>query len=202
MVRVKICGVTSVEDARLAVRCGAAAIGLNFYPASPRYVEREQAMRIREAVPAGVCCVGVFVNAARSLVEEAVLGLRLDALQFHGHETEDDIRGWKVKVIRAFRLRGRDLPADVLRCSADYLLFDAYREGMYGGTGRPFAWDVLRGLPTSRLILAGGLDPENVEAAVRAVRPFAVDVAGGVESAPGRKDAAKLEAFIAHAQAA
>jgi len=202
MVKVKICGITSVDDARLAVQYGADAIGLNFYPHSPRYVDLAKAEKIREAVPSGVWCVGVFVNAPRSAVEEIVSCLHLDAIQFHGDEKEEELKGWGRKVIRAFRLRGGELPSQVLACGADYLLIDAYEESKYGGTGQTLSWDALGDLPRDRLILAGGLTPENVAQAVRAVRPLAVDVASGVETSPGKKDPHKLEAFISHAQAA
>lgn len=205
MVKVKICGITTVDDARLAVQYGASAIGLNFYPSSPRYVGLAEAEKIREAVPSGVCCVGVFVNASRSAVQEIVSRLRLDAIQFHGDEKEEDLQGWGRKVIRAFRLHGGELPPQILTCGTDYLLVDAHQEGMYGGTGQMLAWDTIGALPRdclNRLILAGGLTPENVAQAVRAVRPFAVDVASGVEAVPGKKDPHKLEAFISHAQAA
>jgi phosphoribosylanthranilate isomerase len=202
MVRVKICGITTVDDARLAVQCGADAIGLNFYPPSPRYVSLAEAEKIREAIPSGVCCVGVFVNASRSVIEEIASRLRLDAMQFHGDEREEDLRGWGRKVIRAFRLCGEEVLSQILTCGADYLLIDAYQEGLYGGTGQTLAWNAIGALPRSRLILAGGLTPENVAQAVKAVRPFAVDVASGVEALPGKKDPHKLEAFISYAQAA
>ena len=202
MVKVKICGITSVDDARLAVQYGADAIGLNFYPPSPRYVGLAEAEKIREAVLPEVWCVGVFVNAPRSIVEEVASRLCLDAIQFHGDEKEEELKGWGRKVIRAFRLRGGELPPQILTCGADYLLVDAYQEGMYGGTGQMLAWDAISALPRDRLILAGGLTSENVAQAVRAARPFVVDVASGVEVLPGKKDPHKLKAFIAHAKAA
>ena len=202
MVRVKICGITTVDDAQLAVQCGADAIGLNFHPPSPRYVDLTEAEKIREIVPLGVCCVGVFVSLTRSVVQETVSRLRLDAIQFHGDEKEEELQGWGRKVIRAFRLRGTEVSPQILACKADYLLIDAYQEGIYGGTGRVLAWDTIGGLPRNRLILAGGLTAENVAQAVKVVRPFAVDVASGVEASPGKKDPHKLEAFIFHARAA
>ncbi|MBI3303006.1 MAG: phosphoribosylanthranilate isomerase [Deltaproteobacteria bacterium] len=201
-VKVKICGITTVDDALLAVQYGADALGLNFYPRSPRCVTLTQAEKIREVVPPEVWCVGVFVNAPRSSVEEIASRLRLDAIQFHGDEQEKELKGWGRKVIRAFRLRGGELSPQVLACEADYLLVDAYQEGMYGGTGQTLAWDAIGALLRDRLILAGGLTPENVAQAVRAVRPFAVDVASGVETSPGKKDPHKLEVFISHAHTA
>lgn len=204
-VRVKICGVTNVEDARLAIQAGADLIGLNFYPPSPRYVTEQTAHEIRAAIPQTVWCVGVFVNAEREWVNALARQLTLDAVQFHGDETSADLSGWSQKTIKAFRVRPEQ-PLPALRdFPADYLLLDTYRSGRYGGTGQTFAWEqvgLLSAAQRQRIILAGGLHPDNVAAAVRSVQPWAVDVASGVEHEPGKKDSEKMKAFIHHAKTA
>jgi phosphoribosylanthranilate isomerase len=202
-VRVKICGVTSVEDALLAVQCGADLIGLNFYPLSPRYLSLEQAKSIRAVLPSRVWCVGLFVNADRELIASLTAQLQLDAIQFHGEETATDIQGWTPRTIKALRVSAEGTLPEWQHFPTDYLLLDTYKPGRYGGTGETFAWVHAAALPLSvreRLILAGGLTPDNVAAAVGTVRPWAVDVASGVESTPGRKDPKKLREFIAHAK--
>ena len=202
-VRVKICGVTSVEDAQFAVESGADLIGLNFYPPSPRFVTSAVARAIRESLPERVWCVGVFVNAERAYVTALQDQLRLDAVQFHGDETANDVVGWPCLTIKALRVPvDGPLPA-WSTFAVDYFLLDTYKPGRYGGTGERFSWERLTTLPSERrdqLILAGGLTAGNVAEAVRAVRPWAVDVASGVESAPGRKDPEKVRAFIANAK--
>lgn len=205
-VQVKICGVTTVADAQLAVAAGADLIGLNFYPHSPRYVARVTAEAIRNVLPAHVRCVGVFVNTRRALIATLVETLPLDFIQFHGDEPSTMLGGWPVPTIRALRIGSQTvLPELFANTPADYLLLDTYTSGRYGGTGKTFAWQLAAALSRqflNRTILAGGLTPENVVAAVQAVRPWAVDVASGVESAPGRKDAHKLDRFIHDAKAA
>ena len=197
-VRVKICGVTTPEDAKLAIACGADLIGLNFYPPSPRYVDRERACRIREAIGASATVVGLFVNASREHIEECRRELGLDMIQFHGDEDESAITGWPVKVIRAMRVKG-GTSEEEYTTRADYRLLDTFHPGLYGGTGQRLAAEWLGCADLSRTILAGGLTPENVAEAA-ALKPYAVDVAGGVESAPGAKDPAKLRSFIANAK--
>lgn len=204
-IRVKICGVTSAADAALAVQCGADLVGLNFYPPSPRCVSLPTAREIRAAIPAGVWCVGVFVNAARAQILSCVEQLDLHAIQFHGDEEGVDLQGWPCATIKAVRVAADHPLPDWERFPTDYLLLDTYKTGRYGGTGATFTWERAASLPApcvQRLILAGGLNPENVAAAVRAVRPWAVDVASGVESVPGRKDSEKVRAFITNAKIA
>jgi len=201
--RVKICGITSVADAVLAVQYGADLIGVNFYPPSPRYVSLSCAREIRAVIPEGVWCVGVFVNATRQFVASCVEQLALHAIQFHGDEQEADLQGWSCATIKAVRVRADAPPPQWESVLTDYLLLDTHMPGRYGGTGEAFAWERAAALPpqcVSRLILAGGLTPQNVAAAVRTVRPWAVDVASGVESAPGRKDPEKLRAFLTNAK--
>ncbi len=205
-VRVKICGITTVADARLAVRAGADLIGLNFYPPSPRSVSESTAKAIRGILPQHVRCVGVFVNAERERIAAYVRSLSLDAIQFHGDEDAAALTDWSVATIKAVRVGSeRPLSGQLEGIQVNYLLLDTYSPRGYGGTGETFAWKQAATLPRStldRTILAGGLKAENVATAVAAVRPWAVDVASGVESAPGRKDAEKLYAFINNAKAA
>jgi phosphoribosylanthranilate isomerase len=204
-VRVKICGVTNAADATLAVQYGADIIGVNFYPASPRCVSPTLALEIRAVIPAGVWCVGVFVNAERARIAALVKQLALDAVQLHGDETAEDFHGWSCPTIKALRIAAERTLPDWKQVPADYLLLDTYKAGRYGGTGETFAWEHAATLSPhcrSRLILAGGLTPDNVAAAVQTVRPWAVDVASGVESTPGQKDPQKLRAFITHAKTA
>lgn len=196
--RVKICGITRVDDAREAVRLGADAIGLVFHPPSPRHVNLSQAREIRAAVPAFVTVVGLFVDAEPERVREAVAAVPLDLLQFHGAEPPEYCRAQGRPYMKAVRMReGVDLRLECVRYGdAAALLVDTYRPGVAGGTGETFDWSRIPrdlGLP---LVLAGGLAPGNVDAAVRQVRPYAVDVSGGVEAAKGIKDPAKMQAFI------
>jgi phosphoribosylanthranilate isomerase len=202
MTRVKICGVTSVADARLAVEAGADAIGLNFYPESPRCLSLDTAAAISAAVPPGVCRVGVFVDAARAEVARVVEQLALDAVQFHGDEDAEQCRGWTCTTIKAVPIRDINSLASAAALAVDLVLADAYFAGPRGGTRQPVAPQWLVGFPPERLILAGGLTPENVIAAIRAVWPAMVDVASGVERAPGVKDPEKVERFIANVRLA
>ena len=208
MVKVKVCGITNVEDALKAVELGANALGFNFYPPSPRYLTPQRARAILDELPPGVCRVAVFVNEPRITVEgilEQSAGDTPDAtfsgVQFHGEEDPDFCQGWKVKVIKAFRVRDQESLARIGDYPADYYLLDSWSEG-YGGSGASFLWSWIEGLDSARLILSGGLDLDNVRQAVRQVRPFGVDVCSGVEAKPGIKDHGKLKEFIHAAQTA
>jgi phosphoribosylanthranilate isomerase len=203
MLKVKICGVTSLEDALMAAEAGADAIGLNFCPRSPRWIAVDVAAAIAAALPAGVCRVGVFVDAPRDEVSSIVREVGLDAVQFHGDESADYCgAGWRCKTIKAVRVRD----AAALVCAAayrvDFILADAYVEGRSGGTGQRVPGEWLTGVPAERLILAGGLNADNVAEIVRSLRPAAVDVASGVERAPGIKDPEKVARFVSHAKSA
>jgi len=201
-VRVKICGVRTVADARAAVDGGADFVGLNFHPPSPRHVDEETAAAIAAAIP-GVRLVGVFVDAPRAEMERLVRRLGLWGLQLHGDEQPAACRGFGVRTIKALRVRPGDHPAALVAAyDTDYLLLDSFVAGRPGGTGVALDPERARGLPSERLFVAGGLRPETVAAAVRLLRPFAVDVASGVESAPGIKDHGKIEDFIRRAKAA
>jgi phosphoribosylanthranilate isomerase len=201
-VKVKICGVCAPDDARAAVDAGADYLGLNFHPGSPRRVSVARAAEIAAAVP-GTPLVGVFVDLARAEVERIAGEVGLAALQFHGDEDGDYCRAWAWRTIKAIRARpGADLARLAAGYDTDYVLVDAFVPGRPGGTGVALDPSVAGGVPPARLFVAGGLRPETVAAVVRALRPFAVDVASGVEERPGRKDHAKVEEFIRRAKAA
>jgi phosphoribosylanthranilate isomerase len=195
---VKICGITRVEDALVAARAGAHAIGLIFYSKSPRLVSDPVAAQVVRALPPFVTPVALFVDQQAAEVERVIANVRPHLLQFHGDEPPDFCAGFGVPYIKVVRVRpGMDL----LQCAQQYrtakgLLLDAFVEGNHGGTGSAFDWALIpRQLPLP-LILAGGLTPGNVGEAVRRVRPWAVDVSSGVEARKGIKDAAKVAAFI------
>jgi phosphoribosylanthranilate isomerase len=196
--RVKICGITSIADGLAAARHGADAIGLIFYPPSPRLVTLERAREVASVMPAFVARVAVFVNPAAAEVDAAIRACRPDLLQFHGEESADFCRSFGVPYLRALRVRpGVDLLESLSSFgdAAGWLL-DAYRQELYGGTGEAFDWELIpRGLPRP-LILSGGLDAENVGAAIRRVRPWAVDVSSGVEATKGVKDERRIAAFM------
>ncbi len=201
-VKVKICGVCSVEDARAAARCGADFIGLNFHPASPRHVDVETAAAIAAAVP-DTPLVGVFVDAARGDVDAVARRVGLWALQFHGDEPPAWCRGFDRPTIKALRARPDDDVAGLAAAyDTDYILLDSFVAGQPGGTG--VALDPARGcdLPPARLFVAGGLRADTVAGVVRLLRPVAVDVASGVERAPGIKDHEEIARFIRSAKAA
>jgi phosphoribosylanthranilate isomerase len=211
-VRVKICGVTSPEDARQAVQLGADAIGLNFYEGSPRCVESSVAQGIlRELLPF-VSAVGVFVETSLRSIIETIGGLgRINVIQWHGKNPESSAC-FPYHFIPAFAVRDAASLEAIQRYLAacrsvnrlpSALLLDGYAAGQHGGTGQTAPWQLLASFQSGvPIILAGGLTPENVADAIRLVRPYGVDVASGVESAPGRKDADKMRRFIANAREA
>lgn len=196
--RVKICGITRPEDALAAARAGADAIGLVFYPPSPRAVTRERAREIVQVLPPFVSVVGLFVNAQPAEVRAALAALPIDLLQFHGDEAPEECRIYGRPYIKAVAMApGVDLQAVARRyVDAAGLLLDTHREGVRGGTGEAFDWSQIPPGLDRPIILAGGLTLENVAAAVQRVRPYAVDVSSGVEVSKGIKDAARIEAFI------
>ena len=195
---VKICGITRPEDALAAARAGAHAIGLMFYAKSPRHVTPARAAEIIRVLPPFVTTVGLFVDATAEEVRAALAEAPVGLLQFHGDETPEFCRQFRRPYVKAVRVKAG---VDLLQYAQDYhdakaLLLDAYVEGLHGGSGAAFDWSLIpRGLPLP-VILSGGLTPENVTEAVRRVRPSAVDVSSGVESAKGIKDAQKIAAFI------
>ena len=202
LTKVKICGITRIEDALLAAEAGADALGFMFYEASPRCVARDAAAGIIRELPPFLARVGVFVNPSPDDVRRAIEECRIDTLQFHGEETPEFCAQFGLRVIKAFRVRDADsLQALSVYAGATFLL-DSFVAGQHGGTGATFNWDLaaLTVKAGRRVLLAGGLTPENAAEAVRRVRPYGLDVSSGVEAAPGVKDAAKVRAFIAEAK--
>lgn len=197
--RVKICGITRVEDAVAAVKHGCDAIGLVFYPHSSRYVDPQTAAQIVARVPPFVSVVGLFVNATAEEIRRVRQQVRLDLLQFHGDETPAACAEHDMPFMKAVRVKAG---VNLLQYAQSYaqaraLLLDTYVKGEPGGTGKTFDWSLIprNGLPLP-VILAGGLTAENVASAIQTVRPYAVDVSGGVENNKGIKDAARLAAFM------
>lgn len=204
MVKVKICGITNVRDARAAVRLGADALGFNFYRRSPRYVEPARAAAILAALPPFLTAVGLFVNETAQKILKTCEEVGLDTVQLHGDETPTTVGALRqLTRIKAFRVRDdRDLKR-LPRYAVEAYLLDAYVPDKAGGTGETFNWELARrAQPYGPIILAGGLTPENVAEAVRQARPYAVDVASGVETAPGIKDRDLMASFILNAKTA
>jgi phosphoribosylanthranilate isomerase len=196
--RVKICGFTRVEDALCAASLGVDAIGVVFYPPSPRHVEIDQAVEIVRALPAFVSVVALFVNAEPVLINEVLCKVPVDCLQFHGEESAQDCRGFARPYIKAIRMQADSNVTALERQYFDAagLLLDAYHPGIQGGSGNGFDWDLIpvkRSLP---IILAGGLTAENAGQAIQVVKPYALDVSSSVEAEKGIKDAEKMAAFI------
>jgi len=199
MVRIKICGITNLADALLAAALGADALGFIFYPKSPRQVATETAREIIAQLPPFVASVGVFVDEEAAVVRELAASLGLDWVQLHGQESPEYCRNLGRKVIKGFRIKNEDS----LRLLADYqgaaqaLLLDTYKQGQVGGTGTVFDWRLAReARKYGRIILAGGLNPDNVGQAIAIAQPAAVDAASGTEATPGKKDPEKLRAFF------
>ena len=196
--RVKICGITRPEDALEAIRHGADAIGLVFYPQSPRYVTPLQAAEIVKKIPAFITVVGLFVNAEASEISDILSAVHLDLLQFHGDETPMQCRQFLRPYMKAIRVKS---DTNLVQYAADYadakaLLLDAFAEGVPGGTGQVFDWNLIPSNLSVPVVLAGGLNADNVTQAIQKVRPYAVDVSGGVEASKGIKDAAKIAALM------
>jgi phosphoribosylanthranilate isomerase len=202
-VRVKICGVRTVADARAAAGAGADMIGLNFFAGSRRCVDLARAREIAACLAPRVWRVGVFVNVGREEIDRVRHDVGLSAIQLHGEEPPELLEGWGVPVIRAVHLGSRaDAELAVASLAPDYFLAEGCAGPARGGSGAQFEPSWAAPLPAERLFVAGGLTPDNVAGVVRALRPFAVDVASGVESEPGVKSAALVAAFIEHAKAA
>jgi phosphoribosylanthranilate isomerase len=204
--RVKICGITTWDDARLSVDLGASALGFNFYPPSPRAITPADAWKIIRRLPPFVEAVGVFVNWPPLVVEALARALRLTAVQLHGAESPEEVAEMArtrrvikaVQVKRGFRLAGL-----ARYRAADGILLDGFARGLHGGTGRTLDWKVARAARRyGQIILAGGLTPENIAEAIRVAEPYAVDLASGVERRPGLKDAGKLRALFAAVESA
>jgi phosphoribosylanthranilate isomerase len=202
--RVKICGITSPEDAAIAVAAGADAIGLVFYEKSPRAVTLQQAAEIVAVLPPFVTAVGLFVDADAAQVNATLAAVKLGLLQFHGDETAAYCQQFARPYLKALRMKDElNLPAALAAHEqATGWLLDSYRQGVPGGTGETFDWSRVPDGLAEKIVLAGGLSPVNVAVAITQMRPYAVDVSGGVEQAPGRKCADKISAFMAAVRAA
>ncbi len=196
--RVKICGFTRVEDAVYAAYSGVDAIGLVFYPPSPRHVEIEQAIKIVNALPAFTSVVALFVDEQEARIREVLAQVPIDCLQFHGDEPAKACRIYGKRYIKAIRMQdGIDIAALAEHYhDAAGLLLDAFHPDAKGGTGNQFNWDMIPGQCTLPIILAGGLDETNAKQAVQTVKPYALDVSSGVEAKKGIKDSLKMAAFI------
>ncbi|WP_415912043.1 phosphoribosylanthranilate isomerase [Neptuniibacter sp. QD37_11] len=196
--RVKICGITNIEDALAAITAGADSLGFVFYAPSPRAVEVEQAAEIIAKLPAFVTTTALFVNAEREFIDRVIEQTRIDLLQFHGDETEAFCSSFSRPYIKAIRMKPElDLTDTVEQfTSAQAILLDAYRPGVPGGTGEAFDWDRIPTPHPATIILAGGLNCDNVAEAVKTVKPYAIDVSGGVEKSKGIKDTDKINRFI------
>lgn len=191
MTKVKICGLTNLEDAMAAIQYGADALGFVF-ATSPRQIAPEKAREIIQRIPPFVTTVGVFVDAPMKIVRETALLCHLHALQFHGNESPEYCHAFYRKVIKAFRVKDKSIVQMTSSYEVQAYLLDSESGG---GSGRGFDWDLIREV-RGRIILAGGLTPENVCEAIKRVRPYAVDVSSGVESSPGKKDHRRLKEFI------
>ena len=203
MIKVKICGITNLEDALTAAEAGADALGFNFYAKSPRYVSYEKARQIIESLPPFISKVGIFVNESHKKIEEAIEQVGVDLIQLHGDEKPETCEGFRCKVIKAFHV---DQSIDYVRrySSVSAILLDALHNGSYGGTGQAFNWDLA--IPFKEIkkpiILSGGLDPVNIMLAIQKVNPYGVDASSRLEERPGKKDSALVREFIRRAKAA
>lgn len=203
MTAVKICGITTIEDALLAADLGADAIGLNFVARSPRRIAWAQARAIVDALAGATLVVGVVADLDEGELRALVAETGIGCLQLHGDEPPEALVPFLPHAYKALRIGSAEDVARAASYPGDYLLADAKVEGALGGTGATFDWSLARDLAAARkLTLAGGLDPSNVAEAIRTVRPFCVDVASGVEQRPGVKDAARMRAFIDAARSA
>jgi phosphoribosylanthranilate isomerase len=199
--KVKICGITSLDDALVAVAAGADALGFVFFEKSPRNVDPEQAAAIIAQLPPFVQVVGLFVNAPLDLVNETADRCGLDIIQLHGDETPAYCDLVRRRVMKVFRVRGMESLAPIADYRVSAYLLDAYSPNAYGGTGSVFNWDcAIAAKQHGPVVLAGGLDPENVASAVAKVRPYGVDVSSGVEASPGKKDAELVRRFVEQAK--
>ena len=201
MTRVKICGITSIADAQVAVEAGADMLGLIFYPPSPRYVTPEQARAIVDSVPVSLPVVGVFVNASLQTITRIGCASGVQIMQLHGEEPPALCQQLPWRVIKTFRFTEQVRPDMMSRYAVEAYLIEGFHAACYGGGGVQADWQRVASLHAyGRIILAGGLTPDNVRQAIRTVKPYAVDVCSGVEASPGRKDWNKVRAFVAHAK--
>lgn len=204
--KVKICGITNLEDALLSVKFGADALGFNFYSKSPRCISPEKAAEIIKELPRDVLKVGVFVNEDLEKIAETVEIVKLDAVQLHGDETPEFVRAIKEKanceIIKALRVSENFQPEDVLKYQADAILLDAFSPKQRGGTGETFDWEIANKVQAifPKMYLAGGLSADNISKAIQTVKPFAVDACSLLEVSRGKKDLEKMQAFLTAAK--
>lgn len=196
--RIKICGITRAEDADAAVAAGADSLGFVFYPPSPRNVSIEQAAELIAGLPAFVTSTALFVDADVEFVQRVIEQTKVDLLQFHGNESQEYCSQFARPYMKAIRMKPDvDVKAEAERYGdASAILLDAYRPGVPGGTGESFDWERIPAELRDSIVLAGGLNPDNIRKAVETVHPFAVDVSGGVEASKGMKDKEKIETFV------
>ncbi|MBL8511129.1 MAG: phosphoribosylanthranilate isomerase [Betaproteobacteria bacterium] len=205
--RIKICGIRHPDDALCAAEAGADAIGLVFYPASPRAVSIEVAVEIQNCLPPFVDTVALFVNPTPGLVHDVITQVKPTLLQFHGDESPDFCASFAHPYLKAVRVKATMRGEDLLQSKAAFgraraLLLDTFNDQLYGGSGERFNWEMIPGTLRQSIVLSGGLTPDNVASAVKAIRPWAVDVSSGVEQQKGIKDPAKITAFIEAVQLA
>jgi len=197
MIKIKICGITNLEDALAAADAGADALGFNFYKKSPRCIEPSKAAEIIEQLPPFTVPVGIFVNEREDRIREILAATGIQAVQFHGDESPEFCQRFGGRVIKAFQVKDKESLKNMAHYRVGAFLLDSYKEGVRGGTGVAFDWHLAVVAKTfGKVILAGGLTPENVAEAVKLVQPYGVDTAGGVERETGVKDHAKLKKFI------
>lgn len=197
MIKIKICGITTLEDALVAAEAGADALGFNFYKKSPRCIEPDRAAEIIEQLPPFIVPVGIFVNEREDKIREIKARTCIQAVQFHGDESPEFCQRFGGRVIKAFQVRDKETLKTMAHYRVGAFLLDSYKDDVRGGTGVTFDWHLAVVAKTfGKVILAGGLNPENVAEAVKLVQPYGVDVAGGVERDKGIKDHAKIKKFI------
>jgi phosphoribosylanthranilate isomerase len=203
MTKIKICGITNFDDALAATEAGADALGFNFYKKSPRYIEPEKAAEIIAQLPPFVVPVAIFVNEREEKIRDVMFTTGIKVLQFHGDERPEFCERFATRAIKAFHVKDKESLKHMVHYHVSALLLDSYRDGVRGGTGVTFDWHLAVVAKTfGRVILAGGLTPENVAEAVQLVQPYGVDVASGVEKKKGLKDHAKMKKFISEVRKA
>ena len=197
MTKIKICGITNIDDALAAVEYGTDALGFVFVPGTPRYIDPENAAEIIAQIPPFVTIVGLFVDESKEHIQQIADQCKLDVLQLHGHESPDFCRGFNRRVIKAFRIKDAESLTVLSQYTVSAYLLDTYVKGAMGGTGVTFNWSLaLDAKQHGSIILAGGLNPDNVAQAVQQIYPYGIDVSSGVEAEPGRKDHNKVKNFI------
>ncbi len=197
MIRIKICGITNLTDALKAVELGADALGFNFYPKSPRFISEEVAKEIIRKLPPFLVQVGIFVNKSLERIQKVVDSTGIQAIQLQGDESPDFCSQFSQPVIKAIRIKDQDSLKVIKDYQVSAFLLDSYSPGYYGGSGKAFDWSLaVEAQKYGKIILAGGLNPNNIAEAIREVRPYGVDVCSGVEKEPGKKEHKKLKEFI------